>query len=185
MCVLSILAHDYLQKTVLGCYTEYLRLVSPDLSPPLSPALCPWRLTLLWVALTGLSHSLVSDCIWPNLSWEIKAWRRERVRRLFTQFPIFQVTWGLVGSSFRGHSFFPMGLYMQPEVAQLVKNMPAMWETWVQSLGWEDPLEKQMATHSSILAWRIPWTCIVHGVTRSQTQLSDFHFYSTRLPGWL
>ena len=43
-------------------------------------------------------------------------------------------------------------------VAQLVKNLPAMWGTWVQSLGWEDPLEKGKATHSSILAWRIPWT---------------------------
>ena len=42
-------------------------------------------------------------------------------------------------------------------VAQLVKNPPAIQETWVQSLGWEDPLEKVMATHSSILAWRIPW----------------------------
>ena len=41
-------------------------------------------------------------------------------------------------------------------VAQLVKNTPAIWETWVPSLGWEDPLEKGMATHSSILAWRIP-----------------------------
>ena len=41
-------------------------------------------------------------------------------------------------------------------VAQIVKNPPAMWETWVQSLGWEDSLEKGMATHSSILAWRIP-----------------------------
>ena len=41
-------------------------------------------------------------------------------------------------------------------VAQLVKNLPAMWETWVQSLGWEDLLEKEKATHSSILAWRIP-----------------------------
>ena len=39
----------------------------------------------------------------------------------------------------------------------MVKNLPAMWETWVQSLGWEDPLEKGPATHSSILAWRIPW----------------------------
>ena len=45
-----------------------------------------------------------------------------------------------------------------PTVDQLVKNSPAMWETWVQSLGWEDPLEKKKATHSSILAWRIPWT---------------------------
>ena len=42
-------------------------------------------------------------------------------------------------------------------VAQMVKNPPAMRETWVRSLGWEDPLEKGMATHSSILAWRIPW----------------------------
>ena len=43
-------------------------------------------------------------------------------------------------------------------MAQLVKNLPAMRETWVQSLGWEDPLEKGKATHSSILAWKIPWT---------------------------
>ena len=43
-------------------------------------------------------------------------------------------------------------------VAQMVKNPPAMWESWVQSLGWEDPLKKGMATHSSILAWKIPWT---------------------------
>ena len=43
-------------------------------------------------------------------------------------------------------------------LAQTVKNLPAMWETWIQSLGWEDPLEKKMATHSSILAWEIPWT---------------------------
>ena len=42
--------------------------------------------------------------------------------------------------------------------AQMVKNLPAVQETWVRSLGWEDPLEKGMATHSSILAWRIPWT---------------------------
>ena len=41
-------------------------------------------------------------------------------------------------------------------MTQLVKNPPAMWETWVQSLGWKDPLEKGKATHSSILAWRIP-----------------------------
>ena len=52
-------------------------------------------------------------------------------------------------------------------VAQLVKNPPAMLETWVQSLGWKDPLEKGMAAHSSILARRIPWT--IHGVTKSQT----------------
>ena len=63
-------------------------------------------------------------------------------------------------------------------MAQLVKNPLAMWEAWVQSLGWEDPLEEGMATHSSILAWRIPmdkgaWLVIVHGVTKSQTPLSE------------
>ena len=63
-------------------------------------------------------------------------------------------------------------------VAQLVKNPSAMWETWVQSLGWEDPLEEGMATHSSILAWRIPidrgaWQATVHGVVTSQTGLSS------------
>ena len=60
-------------------------------------------------------------------------------------------------------------------VAQLVKKPPAMWETWTRSLGWEDPLEKGMATPSSILAWRISWT--VHGVAKSLTQLNDFHFH--------
>ena len=40
----------------------------------------------------------------------------------------------------------------------MVNNLPTMWETWVRSLGWEDPLEKETATHSSILAWEIPWT---------------------------
>ena len=65
-------------------------------------------------------------------------------------------------------------------VAQTVKNLPAVQEAWVLSLGWEDPLEKGMATHSSILAWRIPRTeepghlCRqVHVVAKSQTWLSD------------
>jgi len=62
-------------------------------------------------------------------------------------------------------------------VAQVVKNPPATGDTWVQSLGWEDPLEKSMATHPSIPAWRIPtdrsaWRVTVHGVAKSQTQLS-------------
>ena len=61
-------------------------------------------------------------------------------------------------------------------VAQLVKNLPAVQETWVQSLGWEDPLKEGMAIHSSILAWRIPtdrgaWWAIVHGIEKSWTRL--------------
>ena len=51
-------------------------------------------------------------------------------------------------------------------VAQLVKNLHTMRETWVRSLGWEDPLENGMATHSSILAWRIPWTVKSMGLQR-------------------
>ena len=52
----------------------------------------------------------------------------------------------------------PTPVFLGFPVAQLVKNLPAMWETWVRSLGWEDPLEKGKAPHSRILAWRIPWT---------------------------
>ena len=64
----------------------------------------------------------------------------------------------------------------------MVKRLPTKQETQVQSLGWEDPLEKEMATHSSILAWKIPWTeepgrlQSVHGVAKSQTRLSNFTF---------
>ena len=63
-------------------------------------------------------------------------------------------------------------------VAQMVKNLSAVWETWVQSLGWEDPLEEGMATHASILSWRLPrdrgacWARVL-GVPKSQTQLND------------
>ena len=74
---------------------------------------------------------------------------------------------------------YPLQYSWASLVAQMVKNQPAMRETWVLSLGWEDPLEDGMATHSSILAWRIPmdrgaWQATVHGVAKSQTQLSDF-----------
>ena len=53
---------------------------------------------------------------------------------------------------------YPLQFSWASLVAQLVKNPPTVQETWVQSLGWEDPLEEGKATHSSILAWRIPWT---------------------------
>ena len=61
---------------------------------------------------------------------------------------------------------YPLQYSWTSLVAQLVKNPPAMRETWVQSQDWEDPLEKRKATHSSILVWRIPWTT-VHGLQRA------------------
>ena len=72
------------------------------------------------------------------------------------------------------HNWRAIQIFGASLVAQLVKNLSAMWETWVQSLGWEDALEKGMATHSSILAWRIPvdrgaWQATVHGVAKSWT----------------
>ena len=63
----------------------------------------------------------------------------------------------------------------------MVKNPPGIWQTWVLSLGWEGPLEKGTATHSNILAWRSPWTEEpggVHGVTKTKTRLSHFHFFN-------
>ena len=61
---------------------------------------------------------------------------------------------------------YPLQYSWASLVAQLVKNPPAMLETWVRSLGWEDPLEKGKATHSNTLAWRIPWTVYSMGLQR-------------------
>ena len=67
---------------------------------------------------------------------------------------------------------YPLQYSWAPLVAQMLKNLPAMRETWVQSLGWEDPLEDGMATHDNILAWRVPmdrgaWQATVYGVKKS------------------
>ena len=79
------------------------------------------------------------------------------------------------GSSFCLFIFWMGEAYEEASlVAQMVKNLPAMWETWVQSLRWKVPLEEGMATHSSTFAWRIPtdrgaWQAAVHVVAKSQT----------------
>ena len=74
-------------------------------------------------------------------------------------------------------------LYLRASlVVQRLKRLPAMWETWVRSLGRKDPLEKEMATHSSILAWRIPWTEELGGLQSTGCKESDtterLHFHS-------
>ena len=73
-------------------------------------------------------------------------------------------------------------MYLKASLAELrLKRLPAMWETWVRSLGGEDPLEKEMATHSSILAWRIPWTERLGGLQSTGRKESDtteqLHFH--------
>ena len=71
-------------------------------------------------------------------------------------------------------------------VVQTVKNLPAVWETWVQSLGQGDPLEKGMATHSSVLVWRIPWTEKPGGLQSmgSQRVIHDWVTNTLALPDW-
>ena len=87
----------------------------------------------------------------------------------------------ITGFAFHAKSFLIFFFFLisySSLVTQMVKNPPAMQETWLQSLGWKDPVAEGMATHSSILAWRIPmdrgaWRATVHEVTKSQTRLSD------------
>ena len=67
------------------------------------------------------------------------------------------------------------------QTLMLVKNLPTMQETWIRSLGWEDPLEKGMATHSSILAWRIPWTIHFHALEKEMATHSSV--LAWRIPG--
>ena len=79
---------------------------------------------------------------------------------------------GLGRSPWR-RDWLPTPVFLVSLVAQTVKNPSAMLETWVRSLGWENPLEEGMATHSSVLAWRVPmnrgaWWATVHGVAKSR-----------------
>ena len=80
----------------------------------------------------------------------------------------------------------PTPVFMASLVSQMAKNLPAVWETWVWSLGWEDSLEEGMATHSSVPAWSIPmdrgaWRASVHGVTKSRHDWVTKHSTSTRI----
>ena len=81
---------------------------------------------------------------------------------------------------------YPLQYSWASLVAQLVKNPPAMWETWVRSLGWEDPLEKEMATHSSTLAWKMPWMQECGGLQSMGSQESNtteqLHFHLAMKP---
>ena len=87
---------------------------------------------------------------------------------------------GLGRSAGEGRSY-PLQYSWASFVTCLVKNPPKIWDTWVQSLGWEDPLENGKATHSTIFTRRIPWTewnlwVANHGIAKSRTWLNNFHF---------
>ena len=131
-----------------------------------SEAGAPWTLFLKFLAIVFLCYKyLDSGYEFGSVMWALAGewWYRWEG---FPDSSVGKESTGNVGDpcSIPGSGRFPgegIGYPLQyswaSPVAQLVKNLPAIQETWVQSLGWEDPLEKAKATHSSILAWRIPW----------------------------
>ena len=106
----------------------------------------------LWRSLSGQDGWGSSRCSSAKRRWArwLSLEGKENLNFLSNSYIDYILKW-----SYLGHTH---GLNGASLVAQLVKNLPAMRETWVQFLGWEDPLEKGKATHSSSLAWRIPWT---------------------------
>ena len=114
---------------------------------------CDWSLSDLYfykIARVVLIHIQVLESLTRKL-WQKEPTRTEEIAEIDDKLE-FQFRWVReVCCQFTKRE-------IDKNVAQLVKNLPAMWETWIWPLGWEDPLEKGMATHSSILACRSPWT---------------------------
>ena len=134
-----------------------------------------------WLALDGPISQMASSLryLCPGGSMVSLSPHGFILQGLSTCLGILIVCWTQGSSIKKKNFFFYIAVYLirTSLVAQLVKSLPAMQETRVWSLGWEDPLEKGMATHSSILAWNIPmdrgaWQATVHGVAQSQTRLS-------------
>ena len=137
---------------------------------------------------TILYLKLIIPWIWACLLhvYILKRWAflvAQLVKNLQCRRPSFN-SW--VGKIPWRRNRLPTAVSMGFPVAQMLKNPSTMRETWVRSLGWEDPLEEVMANHSNILAWRIPtdrgaWRATVHGVTKNWTRLSDKAQLSTSL----
>ena len=136
-------------------------------------ALPPSSCGLVLCVFTSISSK--ETCCLDHLSWfHLRLLNLNNLQSCFFQMNSNSQILGH-GISFRGS---PFNLPWASLMAQMVKNLPAMWDTWVWSLGWEDPLEKGMAVHSSILAWRIPmdrgaWQAIVLGVAKSRIRLNN------------
>ena len=162
--------------------------------PSLSPGVCSNSGSLSWwchptisssVALFSSCHqSFPASLSFPMSQLLASGGQSIGVSASATVFPMNSQGWfplGLIGDKLRHFlsSLFHLVISLKGAsmVAQMVKNLPAMWETWVRSLSWEDPLEDGMATHSGILAWRIlmdrgAWRARVQGVAKSWTWLS-------------
>ena len=133
----------------MGLLTHHLILFSFRLQSKLrSKVFCVTGVAGWWLSQDQLVLRLPIGPYWIlNLAFPI--WERFWLSFIwFYGFPVF-----LLGIFYLDHLYF-----IYPVVAQTVKRLPAVWETQVRSLGWEDPLEKEMPTHSRTLAWKIPWT---------------------------
>ena len=130
---------------------------------------------------TFSSFTCILDVYWVNLWYEVGVKQTSLVAQLVKNPPAMQETLiRLLGQAVPPGegTGYPLQYSWASLAAQMVKNPPALQETWVWSLGWEDPMEEGMATHSSILAWRISsnrgaWRAMVYRVAKSQTWLSS------------
>ena len=117
-----------------------------------------WRRTWQPLQCSCLENPRDGGAWWAAVYGVSQSWTR--LKRLSISISINSSTSNIAFSETNGLGSFPL-LYTKKWAslkAQTVKNLPAMWETWVQYLGWEDPLQEGRATHSSILVWSIPWT---------------------------
>ena len=134
--------------------------------------------------LHGVTQSAKAEPTWRARAQPLCRLGASLVAQLVKNSPTVQCNGSVPGSGrSSGEGIgYPLQYSWASLVAQMVKNLPATQETWVWSPGWEDPLKKGTATHSSILAWRIPWTeepgGLHHGVAKSWTWLSDFNFHA-------
>ena len=124
-------------------------------------------------------HKLCDKANWIDSWWEVMGLSQQPGLPLWLIWWRIHLQWGDPGSipgwgrSPGEGTGYPFQHSWASFVAQLVKNQPAIRETWVKSLGWEDPPEEATTTLSSVLAWKIAWT--IHGVTKSRTWMSNFH----------
>ena len=128
-----------------------------------------------------LTQSLVPPCLPGDLEvglkiWKTQKWPQDWKRSVFIPIP-------KKGNAKECSNYCTVVLISH--VAQRLKHLPTMWETWVRSLGWQDPLEKETATHSTILAWRIPWTEDPGGLQSTRLQrvghnwATSLHFFTS------